>query len=375
MDKVLIVGGGPAGLACAFSILESNPEIDVTVVEKKSKIGNNPRCAGGISKWMMEKIGFTVPKFCIITKIAKFRIYAPDENYWELKGDLDYGYVLDRGLFERDIAKNIEKLGGTFTLDHTVTFEDLDLWQNQYDYIIGADGPTSVVRQWLGISKIPTCDIHLGIQKTVTMDSYPQDTIKIFFGRNVAPKGYAWCFPAGNGLVRVGLGVPLNEEYRKSNAGRLLENFIERQVCNYKVVDSVAKLIPTARMPKTGIYGKVVLVGDALPSTDPVTGGGVCQGMASGKAAAQAIVDGKPWLYDNYICWLRKQNYRRYRLKKILFSFNDQDLNNMIKTMYNFKPKSLSVGKELKRGVIHLLLRRPSLWINFLKPYVKERFC
>lgn len=361
--KVVIVGGSVSGLACAEQILALT-EFEVTVVDKKRVIGENPRCAGGVSLYMVERVGVWVPDSCIAAKIRRVRIYAPNGNYWEMKGEGAYGYVLDRAGFEQAMAERVRGLGGKIVLGHLVSSEDLEFWQGKYDYIVGADGLVSVVRRWLGLPSFPPRDIHLGVQKTIVMDSYPQDMIEIYFGEEVAPEGYAWIFPAGDGLVRVGLGVPM---WRGWRAHKLLDDFVRNQVGDHREVGSIAKQIPTARMPKTGVYGKVLLVGDALPSTDPATGGGIMQGIASGRAAGRAIAEGEPKKYDEYIRWLRKQNVQRYKLKNILYSFSDQDLNDLIWTMQGFKPKTMSIGKELRRAVIHLLLRKPRLLGKFFK--------
>jgi len=361
--KALIIGCGPAGLACSEKIL-AQTEFDVTVVDKKLRVGENPRCAGGVSLWMVEKVGFSVPQSCIVANLRRVRIYSPNMDYWELKGDKDYGYVLNRELFEQAMAERVEGLGGKIVLGHLVSIKDLEFWQSQYNYIVGADGPVSVVRQWLGLPNYCGVDVHLGVQKTIIMDSYPQDTVELYFGENTAPEGYAWIFPAGNNLVRIGLGVPV---WRGWRARTLLESFIQRQIYDYKEVKVVAKQIPTTKMPETGVYGKVVLVGDALPSTDPLTGGGICQGIASGKAAGRAIAEGQLGNYDCSIDWLRKQNNRRYKLKQVLYSFNDQDFNSLIEVMHGFKPKTMSIGAELRRAVIHLLLQKPRLLGKFFK--------
>jgi len=361
--KVLVIGCGPAGLACAEKILALT-EFEVTVVDKKSRVGENPRCAGGISRYMMEKVGFSVPKSCIVANLKRVRIYAPNMDYWEFKGDKDYGYVLNRELFEQAMAEKVEGLGGKIVLGHLVSTKDLEFWQSQYNYIVGADGPVSVVRQWLGLPNFSGGDVHLGVQKTITMDSYPQDTAELYFGENVASEGYAWIFPGGNSLVRIGLGVPV---WRGWRVHQFLDNFIERNVYDHREINSIAKQIPTAKMPETGVYGKVVLVGDALPSTDPLTGGGVCQGIASGQAAGRAITEGHLGNYDRSINWLRKQNNRRYRLKQVLYSFSDQDFNKLIEVMHGFKPKTMSIGAELRRAVIRLLLRKPRLARKFFK--------
>jgi digeranylgeranylglycerophospholipid reductase len=364
--KVLVVGAGPAGLACARSILTHNPSIEVTVVDKKSKVGENPRCAGGISLYMMGKVGVSVPEACIVAKVRRVRIYAPNMDYWELKGE-DYGYVLNRELFEQATAEKVEGLGDKMILNQFFTFKDLDrefFAKSQYDYIVGADGPASVVRQWLGLPRLSLEDVHIGVQKTISMDYYPQDTIQLYFGENVAPQGYAWIFPCGDGKVRIGLGIPSS---KGPLAMSLLDQFISRQVNDYKVIDCIGKQIPTTRMPKTGVYGNILLVGDALPSTDPVTGGGIMQAIASGKAAGQALAEARPENYDGYVGWLRKQNNRRYRLKKVLNSFSDEDFNDLIHVMQGFRPKTMSIGKELRSAVIHLLLRKPRLLRKFFK--------
>jgi len=360
--KVLIVGAGPSGLACAEEILD-NSDFEIVVVDKKSRVGESPRCAGGISLYMIEKVRIPVPSSCVLAKLRRVRIYAPNMDYWEMKGDKDYGYVLNRELFEQSLARRVEGLGGKIVLGHWVSTKDLQFWQSQYDYMVGADGPVSAVRKWLGLPNHSGTDTHLCIQKTITMD-YPQDTVELFLGESIAPEGYAWIFPAGNGLVRIGLGIPVWMGWR---AGRLLENFIQSQTDDYKEIGSIAKQIPTAKMPESGVYGKVLLVGDALPSTDPLTGGGICQGMASGKMAGLAIAEGEPENYDRYIGWLRKQNVRRYKLKQVLHSFGDQDLNDLILVMHGFKPKSVSIGKELRRAVVHLILRKPRLLSKFFK--------
>jgi len=350
-------------LACAEEILK-NSELEVFVVDRKSKVGENPRCAGGVSLYMMEKIGISVPQSCTVARLRRVRIYAPNMDYWELKDDRDCGYVLNRELFEQYMAGVVEGLGGKIVLNQLVSPKDLEFWQSQYNYIVGADGSVSVVRKWLGLPKYSSTDIHLGVQKTITMDCYPQDTIELYFGEKVAPEGYAWIFPAGNGLVRIGLGIPV---WRGWRAHQLLDNFIERNVYDHREINSIAKQTPTAKMPETGAYGKVVLVGDALPSTDPLTGGGICQGIASGKAAGQSLAEGRLENYDCYVGWLRKQNNNRYKLKNVLYSFSDQDFNNLIHVMHGSRPTTMSIGKELRRAVIHLLLRKPRLLRKFFK--------
>ena len=362
--RVLVVGAGPAGLACAESILVHNPSVEVTVIDKKLEVGTDVRCACGVSLYMIQRVGVSIPESCIATRIRRVRIHAPNLDFWELKGDRDYGYVLNRELFERHMAERVKDLGGEVLTSKAVTPEKLDkLWR--YNFIVGADGPSSTVAKWIGTPQLKPCDVHLGVQKTFVWRWRPQDLVELYFGEKVAPKGYAWIFPADEkNQVKVGLGVPLSE---RVNARKLLDEFIQSRLGNCREASFVAKLIPTAKFPRTGVYagGRVLLVGDALPSTDPLTGGGIMQAIASGKAAGKAIAEGTPELYDRYIGWLRKQNSWRAHLKKVLYSFTDQDFNDLIKIMRSFKPKTVSLGKELRRAVLYLLLRKPKLLRKF----------
>jgi len=369
--RVLIVGASVSGLACAETILRLS-SFDVSVVDKKLRVGENVRCAGGVSLHMLQKVGIIIPRRAITTRIRKIRIFAPNSHpirhngYWESKSGEDYGYILNREVFEEYMAKRVEALGGEFFLNYKVTTKKNF---GQYDFIVGADGYRSVIADFLRVPMLPTCDVHLGVQRTLKEASYPQDTIEIFFGKKIAPKGYAWVFPNGDDQVKVGLGVPLPEAIKLQ---KLLDVFVKKRgFTNLKGTTIVPKLIPTGRFPNTGVHpveGRhFLLVGDALPSTDPVTGGGIVQGIASGKAAGRAIAEGKPERYDYYIGWLKRQNTWRYRLKEVLYSFSDQDLNDLIQVMQGFKPKTMSVGKELRRAVVYLLLQKPRLLSKFFK--------
>jgi len=363
--KILIVGGGPAGLGCAEQILVQNQtRADVTVMDMKKKIGEKTRCAGGVSLWLAEKVGVSIPQECIAANIRRVRIYAPNGDYWELKGDKPYGYVLNRGLFEQKMAEKVVELGGKIELGHMVTYKNLEFWLSKYDYIVGADGFPSIVSTWMDVQQPQSHDIHHCFQREIIWDEFPKDTIKVYFNK-LAPKGYLWLFSAGEGKVRAGLGTPLSE---KANLSGLLDTFLKRQTnINYKVDNTVSKLIPTARPRDTNVFlrGRVLLVGDAGLFCDPATGGGILQGIASGKAAGWALAEEKPLNYDKYIGWLRKQHIKRYKLKKVLYSLSEREYNMLIEILKEFTPKTMSVGAELRRAVIYLVLRKPRLLRKF----------
>ncbi|MGZ4869323.1 MAG: NAD(P)/FAD-dependent oxidoreductase, partial [Halobacteriota archaeon] len=107
---IIVVGAGPAG---AFAAATAAPECDVLLIEKRQEIGDPVRCAEGISKEGLSK--FLRPqKKWIANKIARARIFAPDGTRLDVSEELagpEVGYVLERKIFDRDLAKGAARAG------------------------------------------------------------------------------------------------------------------------------------------------------------------------------------------------------------------------------------------------------------------------
>ncbi|MGB9212783.1 MAG: NAD(P)/FAD-dependent oxidoreductase, partial [Halobacteriota archaeon] len=107
---IIVVGAGPAG---AFAAATAAPECDVLLMEKRQEIGDPVRCAEGISKVGLSK--FLRPqKRWIANKVASARIFAPDGTRLDVSEELagpEVGYVLERKIFDRDLAKRAARAG------------------------------------------------------------------------------------------------------------------------------------------------------------------------------------------------------------------------------------------------------------------------
>jgi len=341
--KVLIIGCGPAGSSTAQSILETRQDVQVKILERRRRIGFPPRCAGGISKMMTEKLNLKIPEEIIASHVERFRIYSPDGNYLEINskelGVKELGLVLYRDRFDQWMAEKAHELGAEI--------EKGKRWQGQkgdYDILVVADGKPEAER--LGV-KERLDDIHIGVQKTLIYSEHPRDLISIFLGRRLAPDGYCWIFPEGKEKVRAGLGIPLST---RMNPKRLLDRFIKKHIGEAEETGFTAGLIPTYKPPKTAVIDKTLYVGNAALQTDPIHGGGIANAIIAGRCAGKAIAEGDPSKYDVY--WKRElygENKRRYRLKRILYRLNDKELNMLVRAMSGYKPQSLSVGRELMR--------------------------
>ena len=361
--RVACIGASVAGLGTALEILKLDKSVDVTLFDKKAHVGANTLCGGAISTFMLRELKMELPSHVIASEITGVRMYAPNGSFWDLQSHgQPYAYVLWREKFEMDLARKVVDMGGTVALNHEITRLDLTAFAEGWvkenaDVVVGADGLLGVTRKFIGLP-IRDDDTHLAVQTAAHM-SHPNDRIDLYFGREVAPRGYAWIFPEGNrNQVRIGLGVPLN---LKLNPKRLLDSFMEK-VNAEPMSDVKGKLIPTAKPPKKLVYGNIVLVGDAAHLTDPVTGGGIAQALLSGKYAAKAIVQGKPEAYDSYCRGLKRRNLMRYRLKRILCDLSDEDFNEMVGGMKGFNPKLTRISWAIMQAILALGLKRPKLY-------------
>ena len=108
---------------------------------------------------------------------------------------------------------------------------------------------------------------------------------------SIAPGGYAWIFPKGNGRANVGLGIQADLGDRTALA--YLDRFIGQEPSLSRgspvtlVVGHVPVSLPCQRLVSNGL----MLVGDAARQVDPLTGGGIINGMVAGRLAAQVAAD------------------------------------------------------------------------------------
>jgi digeranylgeranylglycerophospholipid reductase len=349
LRKIQIIGGSVAGLGAAFEILKHDASLDVTVYEKNTTV-KNYTCAGGVSRFLLQRLNLEIPKCTVASQIRTLRIFSPNAC-WETKcKNSCYGYVLHRDLFHDYLAKEIIRLGGKIRLGYNV--EKLD---ETADVIVAADGLNGISRKLLRLKQPSLEDIHVGIQVRAKLGNHPRDCISLYFG-SLAPKGYTWIFPDGvPDRFRVGLGVPLSTH---RNPAVLLRHFLEyigaEPLGQFKV-----KLLPTAKPESRLVYNNVLLVGDAGLFCDPATGGGIVQALLSGRNAARAICRDQLNRYPTYCASILRTNYFRYKLKNVLCELSDEDFDTLILTLQDFHPELTSVGKAIFQALTEIAVKNP----------------
>lgn len=279
----------------------SEKGLSVLLIEKKQEIGEPVRCAEGVTVEGMHGFFEPDPKW-ICGHIRRATFSSPGASI-TFSDDRDSAYILDRKVFDRDLAR-MSAAAGADVLTKTqatglivedcqvcgVTGKSLgDDFSVRVKAVVAADGIESRIGRWAGIdTSLAMKDMASCAQYHLTDIDIDPGRCQFFFGSKHAPGGYAWIFPKGEHEANVGLGVV----YDGRNLRRpidYLDDFVAARFPGAHVLETVAGGVPLCgRIPQLSTGG-LVLVGDAGRLTDPLTGEGILNAMISGRIAGDVI--------------------------------------------------------------------------------------
>lgn len=377
----IVVGAGPAGSMAAKTAAENG--LNVLLIEKRQEIGTPVRCAEGISKENIERF-FEVDKKWIAAEVSGAKIYSPDKTEIVMSEEMagnEVGYVLERKVFDRHIARLAAKAGAeVYVKTAALDFErkngviKLKLrrlgeeWEVETKLLIGADGVESKIGRRAGIIKtLKMSEVESCAQYLMTGLDIDENYTYFYLGREVAPGGYAWIFPKGNGSANVGIGVLPKMAEKPAKA--YLDSFIEREGIEGKIVEFVAGAVPVYGEIETAVTDGIMLAGDAAYHADPITGGGIANALSAGyyagKVAAEAVE--REDFSANFLrrydeLWKKDFGWKLKRNKKLQEKFlemSDETINKLAASI----PKNL---KEMSVGAIvgELLKTNPQLLMD-----------
>lgn len=290
---IVVVGAGPAGSIAAKTAAEKG--LNVLLIEKRQEIGTPTRCGEmTINKAITSFVN--IDKKWVAAEIKWAKIYYPDGiEVLEGGGKGEVAIVLERKLFDRYLAKLAANAGASIYVktaaiglerkaDGTV---DVVLRRCGEKFsvgakiVIGADGIESRVGKWVGIDTTLKLDeIGSAVQYLITDIDFDPEGSYFWFGKHIAPGGYAWLFPKGKKVANIGVGI--TPAFANNNAKYYLDSFIEKNFENCKILEVVAGGIPIKGQIETAVADNVMLAGDAASHADPLTGGGIANAMRAG---------------------------------------------------------------------------------------------
>lgn len=331
---VIIIGAGPAGLIAAKILSEGKAK--VLCVDKKQEIGVPKRCGEGLgSKWM-ERVGLTPDDSWCLQPIYGAALYSPSMKSLKMNFDKTSGYVIERRVFEKVLAKNASMAGAMIRMKcHAHEYERKDgkvvvscieqgePVQYSASLIIAVDGTESMAARKLGLdTKISLNDIDSGYQYEMSNISFENPNhINLFFGTEIAPRGYVWIFPKSETCANVGIGIAGTE---KKTAKEYLDKFIKAHpgLKNGSIIEVNAGTIPVGGFLEDMVADNLIVAGDAAHQVNPIHGGGIGIAMEAAQLASQVALEAlkaKDFSHD----FLAKYNGLWYdtrgkKLKKIL---------------------------------------------------------
>ena len=296
----IIIGAGPAGVACALTLLKQG-EDDLLIAEKH-KFPRDKCCAGYITRKTEKKykeFGLE-PAEIGYSHIKDFRLYYKHgcrqriENKFLLTSREINRVALDDAFVRLAKARGIQVAEEMPVTGHEPENNTVILGKDCrvcYDYLVFADGTLG-----FGSTYQDTKRRNLAMQLIFPTDR--PDSIEIHFG--ITRRGYCWV-STFNGITNVGMTdvYAAKEEYKKQ-----FDRFLKDAGLNADLSGLYAAFTPIGvRRPVIG--QNVLFAGDAMGACDPFTLSGVYNGLMSGEKAAMSIARSDPSILKRYANTLR----------------------------------------------------------------------
>lgn len=305
---IVIVGGGPAGLAAAEAAAREG--VRTLLLERQNEIGYPIHTSGG--SWISDMQALAIPEQ-FYHPITRVYFVSPHREVL-LHYNPAVACVVDvRGLYQH-LAGRAIAAGARLRLRHTVEQtimengrvlgvtarnhlgEHLSL---RADVTIDASGFSRHVGVRVDMGKA----FHrygYGAEYDMYAPNYPQEELFLIMGSKFAPRGYAWAFPRGNGRVRLGVGVlhPDCDEDARVYLDRIIHDVpqLADKFRDANPIEYHTGLFPSEGPLERFSRDGLLLAGDAGGQGSTLVGEGIrfaiYAGQIAGDVAAEAVKAG-----------------------------------------------------------------------------------
>jgi len=302
MEKfhTIIIGAGPAGLACA-TILAANGK-KVLVLERNKSVGPKV-CAGGVPFHAMKRL--KLPDSIVQKQFPIQHIITPGQNA-RVHSPLPIITTVDRQQLGQHMLAKAQAVGAqvkTNTMVRTITASQVHTGLNKYSfqYLVGADGSNSMVRRFL---KVPAVSQGTGIHYRVPGHF---TRMEWHFQPNQFNSGYAWIFPHKQ-YASIG-AYASRDDVAPSLLQKKLQTWSKDQGISLKGCKPAAFLINFDF--RGWRFNNIFLAGDAAGLASALTGEGILPAVISGEAVAKTILQPNIQIdeFDNLL--LKHQRHKK----------------------------------------------------------------
>ncbi|MDH3311969.1 MAG: NAD(P)/FAD-dependent oxidoreductase [Nitrosopumilus sp.] len=365
---LVVVGGGPAGSSAAFAAAKNG--IKVALIEKENSIAETVRTSG--VTWIQNIKEFGIPDD-YFNPIKNFSFCSPN-NEVTIGDSVPRAAVLDVRKTYRWLAQQAKQSGADIFVKINVN----KVIKNESGDIAGVSGigpngkitfhskvvidasgfPSTVckamgfVTQWKRFGA--------GAEYEVKAENVESDTWWLMVGQQYSPAGYAWIFPLGNNIVRIGVGVGKPES--NVDPTQRLKELMDSKIGPIKRLGKISPiefhygLIPNDGLSRKTVFNNLILVGDSAGQANPLVLEGIRYaikfGRVAGEVASNAIKSGNT---DKTALNPYEENWRKEIESKINSAGKVQ--NRWIGLSDEEWDRELDIIKELK----------PEEFIDFIK--------
>jgi len=391
---VIVVGASVAGLRSAEQLAKRG--LKVLCLDRKQEVGNPKQCGEGLGLGHFNRLGIKPKKEWAVAPMTGAMLYAPSGKKLDIEFGKVVGYVLERRGFEKYLARKAAKAGAKIQFRSNVVdikrekggvkLTVKDLFEGEYfaKLIFACDGPTSVIANKMGLPiSIKAEDLDSGIQYEMTgIDFEHEDRIHLWFGSDVAPRGYVWIFPKGKGNANVGIGI--GAHVGKSALHYLDKWIAERpEISKGSIIEVNSGIIPVGGLLKKMTADNLMVVGDAAHQVNPIHGGGIGLAMEAADMAAEVAEKAfKKGDYSNASLeeynsiWWEKSGNKLNRILQIRYmmeSLSDKDFEVLAQSLTGEDVMKIQSGSlaDSAKMVTKKLITKPGLlklMLKYLKP-------
>jgi flavin-dependent dehydrogenase len=293
VTSIVVVGGGPAGLAVA--IRARSRGLACTVLDKADppidKACGEGLMPSGVAALL--RLGVTIApeqsrRFRGLTLLHEHRgrLYRARSDF----GGGRFGLGVRRTVLHRAMVDRAREVGVGLRWRTRVTGLDRTTLQTDQgpfsaDWVVAADGLRSMVRRWIDTERAAHGRERYGLRQHFRVSPWSDD-VEVYWG----PGCEAYVTPVDNDHV----GVALLCDGKPSTFEQLLQAFpsLRQRLDGAEPASTIRGAGPMRQIAAAGGRDRIALVGDAAGFVDPITGEGVSLALRQAEALVEAIEQG-----------------------------------------------------------------------------------